>query len=479
MNPGRPHILVADDKESILGLFRKILEDGFVVTTASDGREALAIALEGDIDVVVTDIRMPGLDGFELLREVKRERPDLEVILMTAFGSIDKAVEAMKQGAYDYLAKPFDPDEALLTVTRAVERKRLRDEARSLRLALASQARFENLIGRSEPMRRVFSLVGRAAQSDVTVLITGESGTGKELVARAIHQTSERKSGAFVAVNCGAIPETLIESELFGHLKGSFTGATSDRRGLFEEAQHGTLFLDEVGELPLLLQVKLNRALQERVVRPVGSSHERRVDVRVIAATNVDLRAATSAGRFREDLFYRLNIFPIRLPPLRERRDDIPLLAAHFLELHGQRSGAGGPVLATAPIEGFTPEALAALVRYGWPGNVRELENAIERAVTMRDGGRIPLDALPEEIMAEGATRASAAHSAGLARLSYRQAVELSRDRISREYLEALMREFNGNVTRAAEQAGMERESLHRLLRRYDVTTESFREGAT
>jgi Response regulator containing CheY-like receiver, AAA-type ATPase, and DNA-binding domains len=462
-------ILVADDKENILKLFEKILADGYDVTTVADGTRALAMALTGDFDVVVSDIRMPGADGFTVLREIKRACPDVEVVLMTAYASIPKAVEAMKEGAYDYLAKPFDPEQALLVIGRAVERKRLREQAADLRSLLEDTYRFENLVGKSPGMRKVFTLMRCAAEADVTVLITGESGTGKELIARAIHCAGKRKERRFVAVNCGALPENLIESELFGHKKGSFTGALADKRGLFEEADGGTLFLDEVGALPLPLQVKLTRALQERAIRRIGASEERPVDVRVLAATNIDLKEAVKEGAFREDLFYRLNIFPIHLPPLRERREDIPLLMATFLERRGQRERS----LPT----GFTPEALSALVRYDWPGNVRELENAIERALAVSDSSRIAIDALPEEVAGFAArTKCLPAHAG---HLTYREVVDLAIDRASREYLIELMREFKGNVTQAAERAGIERESLHRLLRRYGIRADIFKDRNT
>ena len=371
----------------------------------------------------------------------------------------------MRQGAFDYLAKPFEPDEALLIVERALERRRLRQQARDLRRALDGIHRIDNLVARSPAMTPVLALVQRAAASDATVLVTGESGTGKELVARAIHSSGERSGRPFVGVNCGAIPETLLESELFGHLKGSFTGATSDRRGLFEEAAGGTLFLDEIADLPLAMQVKLNRVLQERKVRRVGASDEREIDVRVIAATNIDLKARLGAGQFREDLFYRLNVLAIVLPPLRERREDIPLLAAFLLERRGARR-PGAP-------EGFTAEALSALVQYAWPGNVRELENAIERAIAVTDGERIELEALPDEVASTLRPRITRGTET---RLSYREVVDLARDRASREYLIALMRELGGNVTEAARRAGMERESLHRLLKRYGVRSEDFKQ---
>ncbi len=461
----KARVLVCDDKENFTKLFRRILpEDRFEVTTAGDGARAIALVRADDFDVVVTDIRMPGADGVAVLREALAHDPDVEVILMTAYATVPAAVEAIRLGAYDYLAKPFEPDEALLIVERALERRRLRQEARDLRRALAGTHRIGNLVARSPAMTPVLALVQRAAGSEATVLVTGESGTGKEVVARAIHASGDRSSARFVAVNCGAIPEALIESELFGHVRGSFTGATADRHGLFEEADRGTIFLDEIADLPLAMQVKLNRVLQERQVRRVGATEERAVDVRVIAASNVDLKARGAAGQFREDLYYRLNVLHLHLPPLRDRREDIPALAAHFLERHAARRE-------TKP-QGFTPEALSALVQYPWPGNIRELENAIERAIAVTDGPRIELEFLPDEV---GAVHRPRVTRGSETQLSYREVVDLARDRASREYLIALMRELAGNVTEAARRAGMERESLHRLMKRYGVRSEDFK----
>lgn len=461
----KARILVCDDKENFTKLFRRILpSEQFDVTTAEDGTRALALVAAGDFDVVVSDIRMPGADGLAVLREAKSRDADIEVVLMTAFATVPAAVDAIRLGAYDYLAKPFEPDEAVLVVERALERRRLKQQARDLRRALEGIHRIDNLIARSPTMAAVVALVKRAANSDSTVLVTGESGTGKEVVARAIHNTGDRRNARFVAVNCGAIPESLIESELFGHTKGSFTGASSERRGLFEEAHGGTLLLDEIADLPLSMQVKLNRVLQERQVRRVGASDETPVDVRVIAATNVDLKARVAAGQFREDLYYRINVLHVELPALRERREDIPALAAFLLERHGARR-ENHP-------EGFTEEALSALVAYDWPGNVRELENAIERALAVTDGPRIELEALPSEVAAvlrPRATQGTEMH------LSYREVVDLARDRATREYLITLMRELGGNVTEAAKRAGMERESMHRLLKRYSVRSEDFK----
>jgi len=373
----------------------------------------------------------------------------------------------MRQGAFDDLARPFEPDEALSIVERALERRGLRQPAPDRRRAPQGIHPIDDLVARSPAMTPVLTMVHRAAASDATVLVTGESGTGKEVVARAIHGAGTRRGQPLVAVNCGAIPDALLESELFGHVRGSFTGATADRRGLVEEAAGGTLFLDEIADLPLAMQVKLNRVLQARTIRRVGGADERDVDIRIIAATNVDLKARVAAGQFRDDLYYRLNVLGIALPPLRERREDIPHLAAFLLERRGaRRAGAA---------EGFTAEALSALVQYGWPGNVRELENAIERALAVTDGPRIELAALPDEV---AATRRPRPPHGTDSLLSYREVVDLARDRASREYLIALMRDLGGNVTEAARRAGMERESLHRLLKRHGVRSEDFRPRA-
>ncbi|MGA8893264.1 MAG: sigma-54 dependent transcriptional regulator [Anaeromyxobacteraceae bacterium] len=459
-------VLVVDDKENILRLFEKILADGHEVTTASDGTRALALLGSGEFDVVVTDIRMPGAGGFEVLAAVKARSPSTEVVMMTGYATVGDAVRAMKEGAYDYLEKPFDPDAAALTVARAAERRRLRDEAASLRRELEGIHAFHNLVGKSERMREVYRLLEQAAGLDITVLLGGETGTGKELAARAIHYHSARKERRFVPVNCGALPPDLVESELFGHARGAFTGAATARRGLFEEADGGTLFLDEIGELPLPTQVKLNRALQEREIRRVGDNAPSRVDVRVVTATHRDLRAEVAAGRFREDLFYRLNVFPVRLPALRERPEDVPLLAAHFLEKHGRAM--------RREITGIDPEAVRLLASHAWPGNVRELENAVERAVAIAAGPVLLARDLPGELSAPGTTLPG---GAPLASLPYREAVEQAQDRVSREYLVALLTEFQGNVTRAAARAGVERESLHRLLKRHGLRSEDFKRG--
>ena len=458
----QPRILVVDDKDNIVKLLARVLSPAFAVATAEDGTRALALIAASEFDVILSDIRMPGADGMTVLQETRRLHPDTEVILMTAFATVQDAVAAMKLGAYDYLQKPFEPDEALLVVRRALERRQLRAQARDLQAALANVRRRDGLLAESPAMRKVLELVQRAGRSEATVLITGESGTGKEVVSRAIHHGSSRQAGPFVAVNCGAMPEALFEAELFGYAKGAFTGAGADHAGLFEQAQRGTLLLDEIGELPLTLQVKLNRVLQERQVRRVGDGVERAVDVRVIAATNVDLQAAVAAGRFRDDLFYRLNVFPVRVPPLRERRDDIALLAALFVERYRRE---GQP-------DGFTADALGALLDFDWPGNVRQLENVVQRALAVSDGPKIAVTAFTDEL---ASAPARTAHGVKLETLSYRDMLETARDRATREYLVAIMKDVAGNVTQAAERAGIERESMHRLLKRHGVRSEDFK----
>jgi DNA-binding NtrC family response regulator len=417
-----------------------------------------------DFDVIVTDLRMPGADGFEVLRAAKARAPETEVIMMTAYATVQDAVLAMKQGAYDYLPKPFDPDDASLVVARALERKRLRAQTNADRRELGGVHSFHSLVGKSPAMRDVYQLLDQASKLEITVLLNGETGTGKELAARAIHYNSVRKERRFVPVNCGALPSELVESELFGHAKGSFTGAAGAKPGLFEEADGGTIFLDEIAELPLPVQVKLNRALQEKEIRRIGDNRATQMNARVIAATHRDLKVEVASGRFREDLFYRLNIFPILLPPLRDRREDIPLLAGHFLEKHASAL--------RKELASIDADALRALAGYPWPGNVRELENAIERAVAVARGAAIALRDLPTDVKG---TQEGAIPAEVLAEMPYREAVDLARDRVSRDYLTALLRKHDGNVTHAAERAGMERESLHRLLKRYGVRSEDFK----
>ena len=460
----KTRVLVVDDKENILNLLRAILEDFYDVATAPDAERALESATTSAPDVVITDMRMPGMDGLALMQAFKRQDPDVEVVLMTAYGTVQKAVEAMKAGAYDYLTKPFEPDEVLLTIARAAERKQLRTQARNLRFALDAADRYDRLLGKSPAMQAVFGLLQRAALSDATVLIMGEAGTGKELAARAIHHASLVSPGPFSRVDCGArLADGLTEAALIG--LGEESPATST--GEPSAYRAGTLLLENVDRLPLGLQAELTQVLQRRRAGSDVIGHATS-GVRVISTTNVDLKAAASAGSFRGDLYYLLNVIGVRLPPLRERKEDVPLLAAHFLETHSAKH--------STPIEGFTTEALEALVRYDWPGNVRELESAVERAVALIDDTRIPVEALPDDVRLWNAGEKAMTN---LALLSYREAVDVARDRGTREYLIALMREFGGAVTKAAERAGVERESLHRLLKRHGLRSNEFKDDSS
>ncbi len=384
-------VLIIEDDESLRRVTEFTLQQaGYRVLCAAEGEQGLRLFAAEAPPVVVTDIQMPGLSGYEVLQRIKEQRSETLVIVITAYGTVEKAVEAMKLGAYDFLTKPFGREELKLVIDKAFSFCGLQEENLRLRERLADKIDFTNLIGISDEMQQVFSVVRRVAATEATVLITGESGTGKELIARAIHNGSERRDGSFIAVNCAAIPRELLESELFGHVRGAFTGAVKDRKGKFEQADGGTIFLDEVGELPVDLQPKLLRALQEREIEPVGGE-PRRIDVRVVAATNRDLEAAISEGGFREDLYYRLSVIPVHLPPLRGRRTDIPLLVKHFLRKHG-----GGETIAVAD------GALAALCAYDWPGNVRELENAVERMIILRRGEDIAEADLPPKIRGAG-----------------------------------------------------------------------------
>jgi two-component system response regulator PilR (NtrC family) len=388
MPPLTGDILIVDDERSMrefLGIYLK--RSGHRVEAAPNADAARKAMAVKEFDVVITDLRMPDGSGLEVLSESKHLHPDTQVVVVTAFATAETAIAAMKAGAYDYLTKPFKVDEVGLVVERALERRLLQSQNVVLRDEIKGRYKLERLIGKSSPMQRVFEVIRKIAPARTSVLLIGESGTGKELAARAVHELSGRDADAFIAVNCGAIPEALIESEFFGHVKGAFTGANSDRTGLFEAAHGGTIFLDEIGELPVPMQVKLLRVLQERKVKRVGGTQEKEVDVRVVAATNRDLEAEVEKGTFRQDLFYRLNVIQLRLPPLRERREDIPILVDHFVRKFGAEHGR--------KISGVDPDTMSALVNHSYPGNVRELENLIERAVTLAPGDRLPLDTLP------------------------------------------------------------------------------------
>ncbi len=387
----RCRILVVDDETNARTALAELLRDeGYEVEMAADGFKALGKAEAFDPHLVVTDLKMPGMDGIELMKKLRAKESGCAVIVMTAFGAVESAVEAMRAGAIDYLTKPLNFDELLIVTERALEQLRLRAEVRTMRARLADRVRQGNIIGSSQPMQRVFDVIQQVAPARASILITGESGTGKELVAEAIHERSPREGGPFIKLHCAALAESLLESELFGHERGAFTGAVARRDGRFQMADGGTLFLDEIGEISPALQVKLLRFLQEHEFERVGGGQTIRVDVRIIAATNRDLAAEVKAGRFREDLFYRLNVVNIEMPPLRARRSDIPLLAEHFLERFARENAK--------PLRGFTAEALDRIVGYDWPGNVRELENAIERAVVLATGETIGVAELPSAV---------------------------------------------------------------------------------
>jgi two-component system response regulator AtoC len=454
-------VLVVDDEESLRHMLVVLLKrEGYEPTAVASGEAALAELERASYDVVLSDVRMPKLSGLELVDEIQRRKIPTTVILMTAFGSVDVAVEAMKRGAYDYISKPFRPDEIVLVLKKAEERERLFRENASLKQALAERGRDDargvgGIVSAGQRMQEILKTTRKIAEYKTTVLITGESGTGKEMVARAIHELSPRsQNGQFVAINCGAIPEALIESELFGHKKGAFTDAIRDKRGLFVEASGGTLFLDEIGELPLALQVKLLRVLQEQVVRPIGSTVDEAVDVRVVAATVRDLATEVREGRFREDLYYRLNVILVHLPPLRERRDDIPALVEHFVARTNAKLGTN--------VQGTSPEALKLLMDHGWPGNVRELENTIERAMVLSDGPRIEVEGLPER-MRESRDRIRQTLQSG--ELSIKKTTRI----IEEELIRRALRETRGNRTNAAKILEISHRALLYKIKEYGI----------
>ncbi|MBX5481928.1 MAG: sigma-54-dependent Fis family transcriptional regulator [Myxococcaceae bacterium] len=445
-------ILVVDDHLEMARLLSDQLGDaGYEVTVASGGEEAIQRIRSELFGLVITDLRMEKVDGFDVLEAAHAHDPSLPVILMTAFGAIDQAVEAIKRGAFHYLTKPFRLEEVLVFVRRALDDRRIRAEHRALRQSEARRSGFGAMVGRSAPMRALFDLVQRVAQSDVPVLVRGESGTGKELVARAIHFEGRRKDGPFVAVNCTALPGALLESELFGHLKGAFTGATTARRGLFVEADGGTLFLDEIGDMPADLQARLLRVIEDGQVRAVGADTARTVDVRIVAATHQDLEQRVKDGTFRRDLFYRLEVAPIRIPPLRERREDIPLLVERFFARARERNPG-------AKVRALSGELVDALTRLPWPGNVRELENVVERLVLF--GGTETLG--PEALGQFGPTFVPDGLTAGFA-TARDQIVPLRQ--LEREYIAWAVAKCGGNKTRAADLLGIDVSTIHRRER--------------
>ncbi|MGH7392398.1 MAG: sigma-54-dependent transcriptional regulator [Candidatus Rokuibacteriota bacterium] len=460
----RPRVLIVDDEPDMVENMARILgRAGHDCRTAPDGDRAVA-ALETDRpDLVVTDLKMPGIDGMEVLRRAHAADPDLPVIVVTGFATIESAVAAVKEGAFDYLPKNFSVDQLQVAVDRALRHRGLARENRNLREQLHQTLGFENIIGRSPAMARVFELVRKAARVEANILVLGESGTGKELIARAIHANSPRAARPFVPVDCASLPEQLLESELFGHEKGAFTGAVRGKPGLMEVAQGGTLFLDEIGELPLALQSKLLRALQEREIRRVGGTSQVPVDVRVVSATNRNLRDAAARGAFREELYYRVNVIAIELPPLRDRAGDVELLARAFVEKYGQ-----GRVTA------IEDAAMTALVRYAWPGNVREVQNVIERACALTDGATVRRADLPEYLLAGESVRAAgtgggAPPVSAATGLPLQEAREHWLQSLETAYLRDVLERHGGNISAAAKAAGVDRKTFHRLVSKYRI----------
>ncbi len=450
------NILIVDDEKGMCHILKRLLSDkGYHVDTALSGEEALKCLAKEMYDAAMLDIRMPGMDGLELLGIIRRDSPDTSVVMMTAYGTVETAVTAMKQGAYEYITKPFNNDEVVHIIGNAVERKRLLDRNRYLTRALEERDRLEDMVGKSEPMQELFTMIEKVAPTDSTVLILGESGSGKELVARAIHKQSNRKKANFLAINCAALPKELIESELFGHEKGAFSGAHKQKIGVFEAADGGTLFLDEIGDLPLELQVKLLRVLEQKEIRRVGSVQAKAIDARVIAATNQHLKEKVEEGLFREDLFYRLSIMDLHLPPLRERRDDIPLLTEHFISLLNKKMNRS--------IEGVDPEAMRVMIEYNWRGNVRELENVIQRCMVLRENGIIQVDDLPSTLSSTSGGETGTVFDP--VRLTFHEAREL----FEQTYLKELLAANEENVTQSAQMAGISRRHLQELMKKYGL----------
>jgi DNA-binding NtrC family response regulator len=462
-----PRILIVDDEPDMVDSCARILRRaGHRCLTATDPQRALALLESERPDLLLTDLKMPGFDGLALLRRAHELDPALPVVVITAFATIESAVAAIKEGAFDYLPKTFSADQLSLVVERALRQRRLTLENRNLRDQLQTTFGLENVIGRSPAMAQVFELVKKAARSEANILVLGESGTGKELIARAVHANSPRAAQAFIPVDCASLPENLLESELFGHEKGAFTGAVRTKPGLMEVAGGGTLFLDEIGDLPVSLQVKLLRALQERQIRRVGGTALIDVDVRVVSATNRDLRETAAKGQFREELYYRVNVIEIRLPPLRERAGDVRLLAHAFLKRYGQ-----------GRVHGYDDAAVTALEAYTWPGNVRELQNVVERACALAEGDTITRRDLPDHVLA-GVVRPSspgapgpalASHLASTTALGLKEAKDRWMAVLEASYLKELLDRNDGNISAAAKAAGIDRKTFHRLVNKHQI----------
>ncbi len=456
-------ILIVDDEESIrVSLCDLLKKHGYDASAVEDGYKAIEKVKEEEWDVALVDLKMPGIDGLEVLKKIKEIKPALTVIIITAYATVESAVTAMKDGAFDYIMKPFTADELCIRLENALEKKRLLDENIYLRKELADKFKFNNIIGKSKEMQEIFRLIEKVALTDSTILIRGQSGTGKELIARAIHHNSSRKNKKFIAVDCGALPETLLESELFGHVKGSFTGAIVTKRGLLEVANEGTFFLDEVGDLSMGIQSKMLRVLQEKEFRQVGGIKNVKVDVRLIAATNKDLEKMIEEGKFREDLFYRLNIVPIHIPLLKERREDIPLLVEHFLEIYNTKRNK--------KIKGVSPEAMDLLVDFDWPGNIRELENVIERVVIMSESDIIDAKELPIYIQGKSVyiDITTPKTNEELKRLKKQMRTKAVED-VEKAFLTDALQRNDWNITKAARDVGLKRQNFQALMRKHNI----------
>jgi len=455
-------ILILDDEPDAAKSWMQILEAaGYRCLATTEPEQALRLLESEHLDLLLTDLRMPGMDGMEMLRQARKIDQHIQVVMLTGYASLESAVAAVKAGAFDYLSKSFSNDQLRLAVERALTKRRLELENLHLREQLRGVFGFENIVGHSAMLQQVIELVRKAARSEANILILGESGTGKELIARAIHANSSRAALAFVPVDCASLPENLLESELFGYEKGAFTGAVGAKQGLMEAAHHGTLFLDELGELPLRLQVKLLRVLQERRIRHVGGTREIDIDMRIVSATNRDLRALVAAGKFREDLYYRVNVIDIVLPPLRERAGDIELLAASFLRRYGESGQTA--------VKGFEPEAMIALETYSWPGNVRELQNVIERACALADSEMITLGELPLHLRTPARHASSPPPAEVTSKLTLKEAKERWIGHLEAAYVADLLKQEGGNVSEAARKAGVDRKTLHRLLNKHGI----------
>ncbi len=459
-------ILIVDDEPDMLQLLKRSLapELGCEVETASSGEMAVQVLSHKRFDLVLADIKMPGMNGLELLELIKRNVPGLTVVMMTAYGSIETAVAAMKNGAHDFITKPFDHDALVIRLEKALERSSLIQENRRLREACEETHVFQDIVGKSEAMQRVFESIRMVAKNDLTVLITGESGTGKELTARAVHSLSPRKKRSFVTVNCPTVPEQILESELFGYKKGAFTHATQNKIGLFQEAHGGSIFLDEIGDIGPGVQAKLLRVLQEKEIKPLGDTRSITVDVRIIASTNQDLKGKIQKGEFREDLYYRLSVLPIELPALRDRKSDIPLIASHLLEKHCAKLDKR--------LKRISPDLMSLLVNRHWEGNIRELENTIIQGILFSKTDDID----PPDVGIEERTPGAApCVSDETFALSYKEAKEETLKRFNAAYIGHLLETTEGNVTQAAKMCGLERQSLQQVMRRYGITAEDYR----